>query len=655
MGAYPIVFGSGSTGVLQLLGQTITIPGLGGSLTSPGSSAVENGIASPAGTLVINNAVDYSYAGVIRDGTSSAPTNLVKTGAGTQTLSGNNTFTGTVAINGGVLQLGSSGALNGASPRPVSLDNSATLRLAGNAISVAGLTSSSANTVVENQSATAATLTVAKASGFDTFAGTLRDGTGNGTLSLNKTGPGTLELTGSNTFSGPITVAGGTLQGSVASLPTSITLAGTAGSPANVTFDQGQDATYAQSVMGPGSLTKAGAGTLTLGASQSYNGPTIINGGTLKFQALTVIAEQTLAMTGWNQDLIIGKNESAPTTTTNVASWDFYEAGYGPSQGLPADSGVVPRTFTSSYNPSVNFQFAPYAGNNAILNSGTLALVAPGKFQSIQILDTYQGTDGNPWSATLNFADGSSTTTNPVSSRDWTQTGQPGTCLTNYGLYNGGFYNNYLYMAEQDVTFSAADQAKVLQSITINGNGNLMVFAVSGSAAASPAGRNNVLPTSTPLVIAANSTLDLNGGTQQVASLSGAGLLTNSSTSTAAVFTVGDASSTTFSGSITDSGAPGSLSLTKVGGGALVLSGANPYIGGTTVNGGTLVLASNTAIADGTSLNVGANASSLFAGATPAVAPLAQGVAAVPEPGTLALLSVAGLVASAAVWRRRRN
>ena len=187
-----MVFGAGSTGVLQLLGQQITVGGLGNAdLTSPGASAVENGVLSSAGTLVINNVSNYSYAGVIRDGTASLPTNLVKMGEGTQTLLGNNTFTGTVAINGGVLQLGSTGALNDASPRPVSLDNDGTLRLAGNSPTVTALSSSSANTAVENQSATAAILTVNQPSGVNTFAGTLRDGTGGGALGLTKAGPGT--------------------------------------------------------------------------------------------------------------------------------------------------------------------------------------------------------------------------------------------------------------------------------------------------------------------------------------------------------------------------------------------------------------------------------------------------------------------------------
>jgi autotransporter-associated beta strand protein len=104
--------------------------------------------------------------------------------------------------------------------------------------------------------------------------------------------------------------------------------------------------------------------------------------------------------------------------------------------------------------------------------------------------------------------------------------------------------------------------------------------------------------------------------------------------------------SSTFSGVIAD-GTGGAGSLIKAGTGILTLSGSNTYSGGTVVDAGTLILESRGAIANGTSLTVGADASSIFGDA---VLPTA---ATVPEPTTLALFSVAGLVAAAATWRRR--
>ena len=104
-------------------------------------------------------------------------------------------------------------------------------------------------------------------------------------------------------------------------------------------------------------------------------------------------------------------------------------------------------------------------------------------------------------------------------------------------------------------------------------------------------GAPNLLPITTALTISANGTLDLNGGTQQVASLSGYGTLTTSSTTWPAAFTVNGGSSTTFYGQITDSsssGAAGSLSLTMSGAGTLTLTGSNTYGGGTTISAGTL-------------------------------------------------------------------
>src|SRR5262249_49491361 len=76
-----------------------------------------------------------------------------------------------------------------------------------------GLTSSNPSTIVENSSNQARWLFVVNNSN-ETFQGTLQDGAGaasGGRLGLNKSGTGNLTLTGSNTLSDTITVAGGNL------------------------------------------------------------------------------------------------------------------------------------------------------------------------------------------------------------------------------------------------------------------------------------------------------------------------------------------------------------------------------------------------------------------------------------------------------------
>jgi autotransporter-associated beta strand protein len=85
--------------------------------------------------------------------------------------------------------------------------------------------------------------------------------------------------------------------------------------------------------------------------------------------------------------------------------------------------------------------------------------------------------------------------------------------------------------------------------------------------------------------------LDLNGVSQQVASLSGAGTVTSSNTAAACVLTLSPTGgSTAFSGTIQGGGILGTISLVKSGSGTQVLSGSNTYAGPTTINQGKLVV-----------------------------------------------------------------
>ncbi len=111
-------FGSGrltaSGGTVRLNGGNVVVASLDG----VAGSVVENGHATSAATLAVGgDGASTTFAGTLRDGTSSAGLTLLKQGSGTLDLTGTgNTFTGGVQVNGGVLRLAAAGATTGTGP-----------------------------------------------------------------------------------------------------------------------------------------------------------------------------------------------------------------------------------------------------------------------------------------------------------------------------------------------------------------------------------------------------------------------------------------------------------------------------------------------------------------------------------------------------------
>ncbi|HEV2970839.1 MAG TPA: autotransporter-associated beta strand repeat-containing protein [Pirellulales bacterium] len=295
-----VSFGAGSAGVLSLNGNTVFVANLNTN-ANVGSPVIQNANAS-RGILSIDNAVDNTYAGVLQDGPGGGPLFVEKAGAGTLTLSGHNTFTGGVEIDAGSLQLGSPTALNAANI--VFLTDSAILSLNGNSVSISVLESSGTTAIVQNQSATPATLTDNVVSSTTAYPGVLQDGAGGGALSLVKSGAGALVLSGNNTFSGGIALNAGTLfigSNSALGLGTLTAGGGTLQAASDGTFAVGNAVrlnaalnvagansfTLGGPISGSGGLVKGGSSTLTLSHSESLAGPITVNGGTLRFSAVS--------------------------------------------------------------------------------------------------------------------------------------------------------------------------------------------------------------------------------------------------------------------------------------------------------------------------------------------------------------------------------
>jgi autotransporter-associated beta strand protein len=191
-----------------------------GSLTGSGNVTTTGNTGIDTLTVGFDNTSPPAFSGVISDAPGGRKLALSLASFGTLSLSGNNTFTGGVSLDLGTLQLAGPAALNSVSPNTVTfLTNStgpASLILNGNSVTIGGLITGNvagpvpSNASVQNASATGATLTVNNAVA-NSFSGILQDGPGGGALSLIKTGAGTLTLGGNNTFTGSTVVLVGTL------------------------------------------------------------------------------------------------------------------------------------------------------------------------------------------------------------------------------------------------------------------------------------------------------------------------------------------------------------------------------------------------------------------------------------------------------------
>jgi autotransporter-associated beta strand protein len=205
---------------------------------------------------------------------------------------------------------------------------------------------------------------------------------------LVKTDSGTLVLAGSNTFSGPTLISGGTLTlSNVAALQNSTVtvnatnglafsnagtyllgaLAGGGGFSldSGVTLSVGADGastSFSGALSGSGSLAKAGTGTLTLAGSNSYSGGTSVTNGVVAAENQSAIPSGSLLEIGASGSVVLG-TPGAPEPL------DVLSGGAGPLGSQPSTSGTAQATPAPGGDPHAG---AP----NPVPEPGTLALLA---------------------------------------------------------------------------------------------------------------------------------------------------------------------------------------------------------------------------------------------------------------------------------------
>ena len=609
-----------SGGSLDLNGNAQTV----GSLSGAGS--VMNGASGVTATLTINKTSGSStFSGAISDGGAGNAISVVKTGAGTQVLSGANTYTGLTTVSNGRLDL--AGSLTSA----VSVTGGT---LGGEGVTNQALTFTGASTLTFDPT----TGTFLRASSANASGGTVAVlpsvfSSGTGIVVLEALGgiTGTAGGVGSNFFfegrgttylNGPSGTATRLLfdftpgsvvwKGNDATNPTfwdvattnnwatgvtpdkffvgdAVTFNDTAtgynvvlqpGSilPASVTFNNTTDYTLSgNGISGAGGLTKSGTGNVTLKSAQTYNGATVINAGTITLGDGTTGNDGSLATSAVTNNGTLAYNLNGNQTPGYVVSGSGTVLKTGPGTLTQNNANTYTGGTTISGGQVVlgnNQALGAFSSLTTVSNGGTLDLAATdlaGYTQPIVINGTGATGTGALFKSSTNNA--SLFQVRSLTLGSDATIGGVATARIDIGRvdWTGSVGNGIVHLDGQGHTLTVGNS---LSLGLVGGATNLAGIVVNPGAVLLPHNDNSL----------ASAPLTLNGG-----SLVPVGDHTYSNPLTLTAqggFVSAQAAAVTLSGPISGVGG-----LTKQGNSTLTLSGTNTYTGVTALEAGTLNIA----------------------------------------------------------------
>lgn len=477
--------GAGGVSGLYLYGRSVTIGALSG--TSAGTMNIRNGsrttdnapqIVKSNSTLTVQQNTNTTFNGIISDGPNDVGVGdtgtyytlgLIKTGSGSLTLGGVNTYTGGTTINGGTLVVNSQSSL-GAISGGLTI-NAGTLEISTGFSTTRVITLGDATSTVQVDPSQTYTVTSAIA----------------GTGALNKTGSGTLTLTGVNTYSGGTTINAGTVNvnsaSSLGAIGGALTInAGTleistgfsttrvytlGDAASTIQVDPSQTFTDTTAIGGTGALNKTGTGTMITSGANTYSGGTVLAAGTLQLSGSGTLGSTsgsltvnggTLDLNGTNQS--VGGLSGSGGTILNNSTGTAKTLTVGTGGGTGSYAGVI----------------ADHAAG-----TGTLALTKTGAgSQTLTGANTYTGaTTVNAGSLFVNgsTASGSAVTVN-----------NSGTVLGGTGTINGTVTVNSGAAILGGTGAVASGTLTVANNLTLNAN-SIIELALGASGAHSTLAR----------------------------------------------------------------------------------------------------------------------------------------------------------------------
>ncbi|MEI7773512.1 MAG: autotransporter-associated beta strand repeat-containing protein [Verrucomicrobiota bacterium] len=373
-----VLGGTSHQGILSVEG-TVTAGSLGvtsgttAKFTQAGSLQTSSGTATAiasSGTLQFSVTDGSKTVANLISGTGS----LEKVDAGVLQLSGINTYSGNTVLSGGTAVLQNKDSFGTGSV----VFNGGALQYGS------GITTDLSKRIALLGSGTTATV--------DTNGNSVTFDNGlTGLGGVKKSGNGILALAGSNTFSGGLQVAAGTVQvgsGSSGSLASSANV----DSGASLLFARTDSVTYSGALSGSGTVEQAGTGTLTLtGNNSSFAGTTVLSNGILSVGTALALGTSGSVLfnggvlqygTGVATDLsskisaVLGKTE---TIDTNGNDLTFATALVGSGSFVKMGSGSLTFNAANSLATTVKAGTLVYNG----VSSGSVSLIGGAVFYNL--------------------------------------------------------------------------------------------------------------------------------------------------------------------------------------------------------------------------------------------------------------------------------
>lgn len=304
-----------------------------------------------------------------------------------------------------------------------------------------------------------------------------------------------------------------------------------------------------------GGLTKTGGNTLTLTALGTYAGDTLVKGGTLKVAPTPVLI-----------DLVNAGFELPAYSESQVkgVGWEYYSAVSGWTFTKRDENGNGGIAHNGS--PWVAAKAAPQGVQAGFLQRNcdmtqSIDILIPGRYK-LAFKAANRPSKG---------ADALEVKFGGVTVGSWAAaTIDGGAVFKSFAAELGELQVGVYELRFVGTSPDGADRATAIDDV--------QMIRTAGSLPGS-------LPVGTHLSLALGTTLDLNGANQSLSRLSGVGKVRNSSSTNVVMAIGGGNQSSVFAGAI-----EGGVSLAKVGTGTVTISGTNSYNGATLVESGVLQL-----------------------------------------------------------------